>query len=291
MKKILFATDFSPTADNAFIYAVELAKHINAELTTIHAYQRPDISAIDLPNTLRRVYDDLQMEEFENYRDSIPRLRQIETEHGLAESQVRHVLTEGETVKVIVNHAQQGGYDYIVMGTKGASGLKEIFLGTITEGVVEQSSVPVLAIPDEALFDGDLNKIGFTTDYQPAEKAVLLKVFDFAQLINAEVHVLHVDLANTSDLYDEMTAWKRDLPITYPKAKFITLEGDDLEDALEKYSEEKQLDLIAMLQHKRGFFASVFERNLAKEMVNHLEVPILSFSEKVMPTEGENPST
>lgn len=280
MKKILFATDFSSTADNAFVYAVELAKHINADITTIHAYQRPDISALNLPKTLRRVYDDLQMEEFEDYRDSIPRLRELEAQHGLPAERVNHVLTEGDTVEVIINHAKQGNYDLIIMGTKGETDLADIFLGTITEGVVEASSIPVLAIPDKSIFDGGFNKIGFTTDYQPEERIALQWVFELAQLLAAEVHVLHVDLSNTHDLYAEMEAWKKDLPTTYAHAKFITLEGDDLEEALEKYSAEKHLDMVAMLQHKRGFFASVFERNLAKEMINHLDVPILCIAER-----------
>lgn len=282
MKKILFATDFSPIADNAFVYAVELAKHIKATITTIHAFQLPNISAIDLPKTLQRVYDEIEMNEFKSYQDSIPRLRQLEQAHGLQNGIVHHVLQEGETVDVIVNHANTEAYDYIVMGTKGTSGLKEIFLGSITEGVVTRSLKPVLAIPEEANFDGNINKIGFPTDYEEEEKLALKLVTDFARQFDAEVHVLHVDISNTDGLYDKMSAWKKDLNLGYDKVKFISLEGSDLEEALEKYSEEKQLDIIAMLQHKRSFFENIFSRNLTKEMVNHLEIPILSISEETL---------
>ena len=62
MKKILYPTDFSPTAENAFIFALQIADHLGASIITLHAFDRPDISNFNLPETLRDVYDTIDLD-------------------------------------------------------------------------------------------------------------------------------------------------------------------------------------------------------------------------------------
>ena len=102
MKKILFPTDFSSTAENAYLYALKLAQQMNAELVTLHVYELPDISRVHLPNTIKEIYDSIEWEEFENYKDAVPRLRQLAQENGFEDISAQHVLTEGETIPTIV---------------------------------------------------------------------------------------------------------------------------------------------------------------------------------------------
>jgi nucleotide-binding universal stress UspA family protein len=49
MKKILFPTDFSETSNNAFVYALQLAKNIDAEVVTLHVYELPVVDYINVP--------------------------------------------------------------------------------------------------------------------------------------------------------------------------------------------------------------------------------------------------
>ena len=86
MKKILFPTDFSAPANNAFVYALQLADKLNASITTLHAFSHPEIhierGGIH-PEALEHVYESIDMDEFENYRDSIPALRDIAEKENL----------------------------------------------------------------------------------------------------------------------------------------------------------------------------------------------------------------
>ena len=77
--KILFPTDFSKAADHAFIYALKVADKIGGEITTVHVYDVPHVRAAHLRHTMSKVYDSIALEQFENYKDHIPHLREIAT--------------------------------------------------------------------------------------------------------------------------------------------------------------------------------------------------------------------
>ena len=66
MKKILFPTDFSPTAENAFLYALALAAAMKAHLTLIHVYELPELGR-GLKNTTRDVHELMEMESLEAF--------------------------------------------------------------------------------------------------------------------------------------------------------------------------------------------------------------------------------
>src|SRR6187399_1650366 len=91
MKKILYPTDFSETAENAFIFALQIADHLGASIITLHAFDRPDISSFNLPDSLRDVYDSIDLDEFENYEDEVPVLRDIAIDNGYYHVPMVHV--------------------------------------------------------------------------------------------------------------------------------------------------------------------------------------------------------
>ena len=89
--QILFPTDFSDTAKNAFIYALNLADVVNGSVVTVHAYELPDVRGAHLPNTLKQVYDSITLESFEDFRDNVPYLRQVAAEANLEHVPVKHI--------------------------------------------------------------------------------------------------------------------------------------------------------------------------------------------------------
>ena len=146
MKKILFPTDLSKAAEQAFIYALHLADKLGATLTTLHVYLQPEVRKSELPRTVAEFYENYDLDEFENFKDAIPNLREIQEGHGFSHLDVQHQLEPGRTVKTILGIAKQEDYDMIVMGTTGARGLKEIFMGSVAGEILENAHCPVLAI-------------------------------------------------------------------------------------------------------------------------------------------------
>ena len=71
MKKILFPTDFSATSNKAFIYALNIADHLGATITTLHVYQKP-IEAQNYPGVdTQEIFKDFDLAEFQNYKDAL----------------------------------------------------------------------------------------------------------------------------------------------------------------------------------------------------------------------------
>jgi len=275
MKKILFPTDFSDAANHAFIYALQVAKKLGAQIITLHVYQLPDIKALHLPVTLKEVYDSLKVEVFENYRDEVPFLRKIAEENGYGDVPMTHSLEEGESIPGILKAAQSTGADMIVMGTKGAGWLKEIFIGSVAGEVLENAPCPVLAVPIEATFDGTINKIAVTTDFTEEDCKTLNKVLEWAQQFDAVVYCVHVDTSHTEGIVRNMEKFKEKMGITHG-IEYVVLNEFDLEKSISQFIESHQIDILAMLTHKRSFFEELFNYSHAKAMSYHTNIPILS---------------
>ncbi|MCB0643618.1 MAG: universal stress protein [Phaeodactylibacter sp.] len=275
MKKILFPTDFSEAANHAFVYALNVAKRMGASITTLHTYQLPDINAVNLPHTLQEVYDSIDLEEFENYRDSVPALHRIATDNGLDQVPIEHVMEKGTTVPTILQTANAVGADMIIMGTTGASGLKEIFLGSVAGEVLEKANCTVLTIPHKAVFDGKIDKIALTTEFKDEEVKALRRVLDFAELFGGEVHCINVDTSHTHFYTKGMEKLKAEFS-DRKNIHFEVLEGEFIMDAVVQYLEDHQIDILAMVTHKRNFFQELFKFSMTKSMSYHSNIPILS---------------
>ena len=174
MRKILFPTDFSPAANHAFIYALHLADVLSAEINTLHAYPLPEIHGVVMPNLVGEIEQSIRMEEFDEYRNSVDQLRVIAEAHSLGHVRVNHTLKTGSTIKAILASAESEGSDVIIMGTKGATGLREVFVGSVTGEIMEKANCPVLAIPDEASFDHNIDRLVVTTDFTDEDEKALI---------------------------------------------------------------------------------------------------------------------
>lgn len=273
MKKILFPTDFSEAANNAFIYALNIAKATGASLTTLHVYRPPNLKSINAPVKMREFVESYDLNTFHNYKDSIPELRKIAEEAGMGSVPMYHVLKEGNTIDTILGTAKEDEADMIVMGTTGANGFKELFMGSTAGEILENADRPVLAIPDEASFDGLIDQIAFSTSFADDEEKALDKVLEFAALFNAKVHVINVDVAHTSEYTHKMEA----LQAKYTDKEnmiFQVLEGNDIYEVMTAYLQKEEVDFLAMLTKKRTFFQELFNYSRTKKMSYHCGTPV-----------------
>ncbi len=143
-KKILCPIDFSEPAGAAMKVAVELARHFDAELTLFHSYQLPGYtlpegSVVASPKMLQDLADQAETH--------LAEWRRLAQAQGAA-----HVLTAkgiGDPALEVVETAREGGYDLIVLGTHGRTGIRHALLGSITERVVRHARCPVLTVHPE----------------------------------------------------------------------------------------------------------------------------------------------
>lgn len=275
MKKILFPTDLSAAAERAFIYALHLADHMGAELITLHVYQKPEVRGGGVSRTLSEFYESYDLDEFKNFKDSIPVLRKIQQEEGFEALPVQHLLKPGRTVEMILKVAREEAVEMIVMGTTGARGLKEIFMGSVAGEVLENASCPVLAVPEKAAFDGRIDDIAFAVNYEDEEVAAFKKLVELYSLFGAKIHCVNVDLSHTERYRNQMEKFKAKLP-AHDNTTFEVVQSTDIREGLLSYMETHDVDVLVMVTHKRNFFQELLRYSHTKAMSYHSNMPLLS---------------
>ena len=277
MKKILFPTDFSETANRAFVYALHLAERMSASIVTYHIFLPPPATYISyMPYDMRAFFEQVELESFENYKDAIPPLRAMAEKEGLGHIEVNHVLVEGDNpIRGIEKAMREEAPDFVVMGTTGARGLKEVFLGSVAGEVLESASCPVLVVPREAPAGAQFPHMAFTTDFKDEEMPALDYLIGLARQLDSKLHVINVDVTHTDFYVHRMEKLKAKYK-DEAGIRFEELKGDHIFETVSEYLEEHGVHLLAMLSYKRNFFRELFHYSLAKKMAYHGHIPMLA---------------
>ncbi|MGB1242705.1 MAG: universal stress protein [Chitinophagales bacterium] len=282
MKTILFPTDFSENAQNAYTYALHLAEKLNASITTLHTYLPIHVPANVMANTVGELSEMQQMEEWGSYEEAAKRMHEKAVTEHLEKVEVNHILKEATAVDAILQTAIDEKADLVVMGTKGASGLLGSLIGSNTARVIEEASIPVLAIPHNAVYR-PIQKMAIAMDFDNLQENAIVKAIEYAERFNAELHCIHVNVAHNPLILERMSKLCSHFADT-PKLSFEVLDVEDVkgsvEDVLEtidKYVHEKNMDMLVMQTHKRTFFQKLFSVSYTKKMAFHTNVPLLTF--------------
>lgn len=276
MKKILFPTDFSDAATNAFVHALEFAKIVNAELILLHTFEIPVYDSQFFPENYATIYSSIELAKFEMFKDEIPKLRTIADERNLSDIVIKHRLMDGDLLYNLKNAVEEDQIDFVIMGTTGVSDWTKFFLGSNTSSVISGVDVPVLCIPVDAHFK-KIKTIGFTTRYREKDKKELKKVLKIAKKTNAKVKSLYVKTSN-SDVTDvTVKEWEKEF--ADENVEFLVLPSDDVKETILDFILYKDIDVLTTITHKRSFFESIFESSFSKKITKEVSVPVLIMHE------------
>lgn len=277
MKRILFPTDFSEAAANAFLYVLNYANVFNAEVVVLHVYDLPVVDMPPLPETSQEIFEAVEFNSFEKFKAELGNLHKIASENNLEHVTIKNVLNYGDLVYNINQLCKEESIDVVMMGTKGATGLKEVFLGSTASGVMQNADVPVIAIPASTKFS-PVKAILFTTQYHDKDNDALLKTIEISKQLQARVYCVYItNTDDPDDIEERVEEWQiyyRDENIS-----FFKIPGNDVEQSLLDFSENQNIDLIVMRSHKRGFFEGLFHSSLTKKMMYHSTVPLLIYKD------------
>jgi nucleotide-binding universal stress UspA family protein len=276
MKKILFPTDFSEAATNAFVHALEFAKIVNAELILLHTFEIPVYDSQFFPENYASIYSSIELAKFEMFKDEIPKLRAIAAERNLGDIVIKHRLMDGDLLYNIKNAVEEDQIDFVIMGTAGVSDWTKFFLGSNTNSVISGVDVPVLCVPINANFK-KIKIIGFTTRYREKDKKELKKVLKIAKKTNAKVKSLYVKTSN-SDVSDvTIKEWEKEF--ANENVEFLVLPSDDVKETILDFILYKDIDILTTITHKKSFFESIFESSFTKKIAKEVSVPVLIMHE------------
>jgi len=276
MKKILFPTDFSEAATNAFVHALEFAKIVNAELVLLHTFEIPVYDSQFFPENYAAIYSSIELAKFEMFKDEIPKLRTIAMERNLEEIVIKHRLMDGDLIYNLKNAVEEDKIDFVIMGTSGASDWTKFFTGSNTNSVISEVKVPVLCIPVTAKFH-KIKVIGFTTRYREKDKTELRKVIEIAKKTNAKIKCLYVKTSNSDVSAATIKEWEQDF--SGNNVEFLVLPSDEVKETILDFILYKDIDILTTITHKRSFFEGIFDSGFTKKIAKEVSVPVLVMHE------------
>jgi nucleotide-binding universal stress UspA family protein len=273
MKTILVPTDFSQPAKNALIYALAIARKSGARIILMHAYHMPASNTTVFRDVTSILKQDAE-------RDLAHVARQLMADPQNAGIKLETAAIRGNLVNGLKKTADETKADLIVMGTKGTSGISEILMGTNTASVIEDTSCPVMAIPEQATYR-EIKHILYATDYQAAEDTSISQLAEFAALFGASILLLHVagntpQPKNQDQLISEYTE-KIKARVAYPQLSFRLEQSPDILNGLNNTIQSMNIDLVAMTTRKRNVYENFFKGSITKKMAYHTHIPLLAF--------------
>lgn len=267
---ILVPTDFSGFSNRAFQFACEIAELAGAKLLLFHVVEPPY-------NFATAVKGMMEMME----KNALKRMKLLEKEAD-SDAEISHEIRHGRTSREIINCVSREGIDMVVMGSRGQSALSRAVLGSVSEVIAKELSVPLFLIPyqeDAESIDTDIDfsTLIFATDFKPDDVAHLEYSKMFASLFDASVIPAHFSPASDFDERIRLTGFTQILR-EETGDKTINVEkitGDDFLKSLIEFVDHKDASAIIINRYSKNVLQKLIQKDHTDDMVLHSDVPLL----------------
>lgn len=275
MKKILVPTDFSQNAQTAFEYAVHLYDTTETIFVLLNAFYIPHTTH---DGTFS--YQDVSKNEAEEAFDN--EIKRIERLFPDLRGKIETHFEIGAIVEIANQFAKENNIDLMVMGTKGATGLVEILVGSITSSMIKKVECPLVVVPEKTKVVSP-KKILFTTDTElQSDDLNIDPLLEIAKSNDAMVHGLYVSKSPEDiDVHSTFIKYDLDMKLVDVKHDLDVDVDTNTVKAIERYVELHQPDLIAMVSTKGNLFHELFHQSVTKKIAMHTEVPMLIMHQKI----------
>ena len=141
IKKVLIALDYDPTAKKVAEAGFTMAKEMGAEIVLVHVIVDFEIYSLNIIN-----FAPFQMESDIAMKDA-SRLFMEKMKHHLGDMMIKSLIKEGDFADCILETVKEEDIDIIVMGSHSKKWLENIVMGSVTESVLRQSTIPMFIVP------------------------------------------------------------------------------------------------------------------------------------------------
>jgi nucleotide-binding universal stress UspA family protein len=271
MKKILVPTDFSQCAVAASRAAIKIGKQANAEIYFVHFHEAPVLAShVHLPD-----YTDHES----NEQHALMVALKNELQHWVDEAEHLGV----KAISLLATDPNESPKQYIeslhadlvVMGSHGVKGVKEMFIGSNTQRVIRQTHVPVLVV--KKTVQQEFKKILFAYDFKDDLISPFEAILEFANLWQAEIELLFVNVPFRFKGTDEVFASIKRFMHQFPKVKYTAHIYNAFDEAtgIHEFAKKRNIDLIALMTYGRSRFNKILSHSVAESVINQEEIPVL----------------
>ena len=276
MKNILLPTDFSDNARNAIRYAINLFKDEKCVFHLLNTYTPVIVHSRFMAANLKggMAEDTVHLSSEEGLEHTV---EEILKTHNYPNHSFETVSSFSILVDEVRDMVKTRNIDLVVTGTKGASGLDEVFMGTNTMRIINAvKTCPVLAIPQHYSYEQP-KEIAFVTDYKRSfDASTVLPLISLASMANASIRIMHINEERALDKVQESnmyTLMEYVSPLNHTLHWMPNFTGKST--TIKLFLDELGIDMLTMINYRHSFLEKLLREPVIKKISFNLEVPFL----------------
>lgn len=278
IKKILIPIDFTETSEAAALQGAEIGRLLKAEVQLLHVIPSNghySSLSLDHPAPAAAVHEVEKM-----IKEKLDlAAKNILEKCGIT---VLKFIRTGNIVNEILDFSKKQKIDQIIMGTHGASGYKEMFIGSNAQRVVTLSDIPVITMLD-GTHESAFKNILIPIDDHIHSREKVNSALEIAKLYKAKVHILGlVNSTETKDFNKMKIKLEAVEKFVHQAALSFTTsieQGDSIAKTAMEYAAKNKCDLIVINTGHESHITGIFLGAFAQQIVNHSSIPVLSVKE------------
>lgn len=263
MKTIVVATDFSASAENAMLYAGQLASAIDASILLLHVYQVP-VGMNDMPVIMIST-DELKT----NAAAGLARAKEL-LEKNFNSVEVKTESRLGDVVEELKEVCKEIDPLLIIVGKHGASAVKQILFGSTSMSVIRHTTHPVIVVPDSA-HNRQIQNAALAIDAS-VENLCIQKIKTLVSELKIKLHIIHVKQEKSASLQVSKL-------VSELNSHYTTIYSYEFVDGIKSYITENNIDLLIILPHKHNLVERLFFRTHTKELLKKISTPVMCICE------------
>ncbi len=283
MKHILVPTDFSKNATDALFYATRLFKNQECTFYILNTFEvkTPVFTSRINTNKGKELYKKLSAESESHLKETLHSIVRVTEDY---KHTFKTISISKPLISTIEKTIAAHKIDLLVMGTKGASGIKEIFMGSNTVKTIEAiNSCPILAVP-ENVDCYPIYHIAFATDFSYKYKKDSLKTLHyFCDLENAILKIIYV--SDHNELTEEQYKNRSELEQYFKSTKHGSIcinKNKSLEKEITNITSYLEFDMLAMIKYRHGFIKKLTHEAVIKKIGHRTKIPFLIIPDKLI---------
>lgn len=274
MKKIIVPCDFSEPSIEAFKFAIDLAIKSKGSVLVLKVIDIPIAyeASFAMPSYAFNLGMSKELEE-----DAKKSFRKLQQKFGRGYKRVKFFVVHGPASMMIRDFIEEKRPDLVVMGTHGASGLQEFFVGSNTEKIVRFSKVPVFAIR-KAIPISKIKNIVFPTSLHLDQTDFVKKLMVLQAFFKAKLHILFLNTPFNFVRDNELKDYAKHFKF---RNYTLNIRNDRYEpDGIIAFTNEVKADMLAMATHGRKGLSHFVSGSITESVVNHIKCPVWTYTIK-----------
>ena len=274
MKRILVPYDSSKVSEHALDFACQIADKVGSEIMLLNVIEHPTADSF---KTLG-IQDMEPMEQLyikKMYGTVQEKLAAVVSAAKYADEKIATKIQLGNPFNTIIDQIVEEKMDLLIVGTEGAEGLNEFFVGSNAEKIVRKASCPVITIQDKCELE-PIEKIVFASDFQHSDDNFITQVKELQATFNAQLNIVKINTpaSFTSTRHDmkQMKEFVNKYSISNYTIDIYNYKNE--EDGIIYYAEDVKADMIALGTHQRKGVGHFLAGSIAEDVVNHAKVPV-----------------